>query len=228
MGRMMCKEMSDNFLQKESECVLYRRTQDFQCEIMVKCLPSDIIHLISVFYGRHAIYKLSVSHLFPLEQIVTDIPRFMVLPEPNPYFVDFVRNRIQGISLEFLSKIMNREYDSTESAVTHIAESIVRPSLSARFFTGKVLHIKLLGFRAKYQTFVAKKRAPHGSNAICVDCKALTPIERLVKRHDFGDLRVIKNRCFECDAPIAKAFRLPFKESPYRFTAPGAYAVRCM
>jgi hypothetical protein len=217
IGRIFCKEMEDNFakrvyIQKYNE-KLVKRASILDLEYMDR-LSKDLVQTISEFFGREAIYQISFI------QNHGNI-RNTFLNYPTKYLEDFVEERTKHVPLEFISKIMNSKYDSKENAIAIISNTIVNPEKTAKFYSGKILYIKICGLEKKYKKMLSKYTKPVISSR-CYDCKVEHPISQMVARHSSKDLHIIQKRCFACDSNISKMFSLTFSEKPYCFHKEGS------
>jgi hypothetical protein len=217
MGTLFCKEMEDNFakrvyIQKYNE-KLVKHASAFDLEYMTR-LSRDLIQTISEFFGREAIYQIS---------FIRDCRKIGIpfVNYPTKYLEDLVQERIKNVSLEFISRMMNSKYDSKEKAIAIISNAIVNPEKKAKFYSGKILYIKICGAEKKYKNIRTKYTKPDISLK-CYDCKANHHISQMVARHPIQNLHAIQWRCFMCDSNISKTFSLTIPEKSYCFIKKGA------
>jgi hypothetical protein len=228
LGRLLFKEMEDNFKscerhargidEYEKRAAAVRRLQ-FKPELVEKRLPKDVVHLISEFFGRNEIDETIMYGVYAKVGVYRPL-------KPCESLKNFVRNRLERVSIDYLSRTMNARYHSLEHAVHSISCSILSQNKSAKYF-GIAMYVKMHQVQGKYQKWsnLKKKQVPSSfTNKVCVDCKTAKPLNELVKRHDgASNLRIVKYRCFSCDSCIAKEFCLLFsKKKSYCFTAEGA------
>jgi hypothetical protein len=226
LSELLCKEMDNNFKKKRNIEKLKKqekiRKKEFVCENFVRYIPKDILHYISEFFGREDIYRISfvdksINLLYKIEQNYN---------HASLYLKNFVENQIKNVSFEFLKKTMNSEYLTIDNAINYISESIVNPSRSQQFFSGKVLYVKIQHIQSKYKKWCEIKNKnikSRSTKGICVDCKVQKPVTELVSRHKNKDnLFVIDKRCFDCNSVIAKNFYLSIPNKSYCFIPQGS------